>query len=223
MRRRVVESLPADRVDRQVKLGAGGLRDVEFAVQLLQLVHGRSDPSLRMGNTIGALEALTNGGYVGREDGAALAEAYRFLRSLEHRLQLAHLRRTHLVPTDRSALRALGRSLGFMSDPIPELTKAWERHAREVRRLHEKLFYRPLLSAVARLPGSTARLSPEAARERLEALGYTDAGVGAASHRGPHLGRLAGEPRSSALCCRSCSAGSPRRRTRTSGCSSSVG
>jgi [glutamine synthetase] adenylyltransferase / [glutamine synthetase]-adenylyl-L-tyrosine phosphorylase len=175
MRRRVVESLPADRVDRQVKLGPGGLRDVEFAVQLLQLVHGRSDPSLRMGNTIGALEALTNGGYVGREDGAALAEAYRFLRSLEHRLQLAHLRRTHLVPTDRAALRALGRSLGFMSDPIPELTKAWERHAREVRRLHEKLFYRPLLSAVARLPGSTARLSPDAARERLEALGYTDA------------------------------------------------
>jgi glutamate-ammonia-ligase adenylyltransferase len=174
MRRRVVDSIPADRVDRQVKLGPGGLRDVEFAVQLLQLVHGRSDPSLRMGNTIGALEALTNGGYVGREDGAALAEAYRFLRALEHRLQLAHLRRTHLVPTDRSALRALGRSLGFMSDPVGDLAKTRERHAREVRRLHEKLFYRPLLGAVARLPMSTARLSPDAARERLVALGYSD-------------------------------------------------
>jgi glutamate-ammonia-ligase adenylyltransferase len=174
MRRRVVDSIPADRIDRQVKLGPGGLRDVEFAVQLLQLVHGRSDPSLRMGNTIGALEALTNGGYVGRDDGAALAEAYRFLRSLEHRLQLVHLRRTHLMPTDRSALRALGRSLGFMSDPVTDLTKTRERHAREVRRLHEKLFYRPLLGSVARLPTSTARLSPHAARERLEALGYSD-------------------------------------------------
>ncbi len=174
MRRRVVDNIPAGRADRQLKLGPGGLRDVEFAVQLLQLVHGRVDPSVRAGNTLGALEALTNGGYVGRDDGADLAAAYRFLRALEHRLQLMHLRRTHVVPTDPEALRALGRSLGFMANPVVELTKTWDRHAREVRRLHEKLFYRPLLDAVARIPGTSGRLSPEAARERLEALGYTD-------------------------------------------------
>jgi glutamate-ammonia-ligase adenylyltransferase len=100
MRRRVVDLLPATKADREVKLGPGGLRDVEFAVQLLQLVHGRGDVSLRSSTTMVALAALADGGYVGREDAAQLAGSYRFLRSLEHRLQLRQLRRTHLLPTD---------------------------------------------------------------------------------------------------------------------------
>jgi glutamate-ammonia-ligase adenylyltransferase len=174
MRRRVVDHIPAEEADRQIKLGPGGLRDIEFAVQLLQLVHGRSDPSLRDGNTLSALWALTSGGYVGRDDGAALVEAYRFLRTLEHRLQLSQLRRTHTMPDDEPSLRALGRSLGRMSEPVASLTRHWKEHAREVRRLHEKLFYRPLLEAVAALPGGDVRLTTEAARQRLEALGYLD-------------------------------------------------
>jgi [glutamine synthetase] adenylyltransferase / [glutamine synthetase]-adenylyl-L-tyrosine phosphorylase len=174
MRRRVVAHLPNHRVERQIKLGPGGLRDIEFAVQLLQLVHGRGDDTLRSGTTLVALEALTRGGYVGREDGAALAAAYRFLRSLEHRLQLSHLRRTHVVPESAEELRVLGRSLGYLSDSRKSLTDAWKRHAREVRRLHEKLFYRPLLAAVARLPGEEVHLTPDAARQRLTALGYID-------------------------------------------------
>ena len=100
MRRRVLEHIPARDADRQLKLGAGGLRDVEFAVQLLQLVHGRADPSIRAGATLSALADLTRGGYVGREDGEALHEAYAFLRTLEHRIQLHQLRRTHVVPAD---------------------------------------------------------------------------------------------------------------------------
>jgi len=174
MRRRVVDHIPSDEADRQIKLGPGGLRDIEFAVQLLQLVHGRSDVSLRDGNTLTALWALTAGGYVGRDDGASLVEAYRFLRTLEHRLQLSHLRRTHTMPDDEPSLRALGRSLGRMSEPVASLTRLWRGHAREVRRLHEKLFYRPLLEAVAALPGTDVRLTTEAARQRLEALGYLD-------------------------------------------------
>jgi len=174
MRRRVVDHIPEDRVHRQIKLGPGGIRDIEFAVQLLQLVHGRSDETLRSGTTLVALEALTRGGYVGREDGAALAAAYRFLRNLEHRLQLAHLRRTHVLPDSPEELRALGRSLGYLKDSRRNLTEAWKRHAREVRRLHEKLFYRPLLAAVASLPDDDVRLTPEAARQRLNALGYAD-------------------------------------------------
>ncbi len=174
MRRRVLDHIPSGEADRQIKLGPGGLRDIEFAVQLLQLVHGRSDVSLRSPNTLRALSALTAGGYVGRDDGAALAEAYRFLRTLEHRLQLIHLRRTHTMPADEESLRALGRSLGRMNDPVAALTRQWKAHAREVRRLHEKLFYRPLLEAVAALPGTEARLTTDAARQRLEALGYVD-------------------------------------------------
>ncbi|RYU09511.1 bifunctional [glutamine synthetase] adenylyltransferase/[glutamine synthetase]-adenylyl-L-tyrosine phosphorylase [Nocardioides iriomotensis] len=174
MRRRVIEHIPAAHADRQLKLGAGGLRDVEFAVQLLQMVHGRADVDVRWPTTLSALAHLTRGGYVGREDGAALDESYRFLRALEHRMQLAQLRRTHVVPTDEHALRCLGRAMGLRKDPADELERQWKRHKREVRRLHEKLFYRPLLAAVAKLPGDEVRLSPEAAQTRLAALGYED-------------------------------------------------
>ncbi|MFF0271378.1 bifunctional [glutamine synthetase] adenylyltransferase/[glutamine synthetase]-adenylyl-L-tyrosine phosphorylase [Kribbella sp. NPDC004536] len=174
MRRRVIDHIPAADVDRQLKLGPGGLRDVEFAVQLLQLVHGRSDESVRSGTTLVALESLTTSGYVGRTDGAVLADAYRFLRSMEHRIQLYRLRRTHQVPEDEADLRRLGRSLGFTKNPVADLTAAWKKHALEVRRLHEKLFYRPLLAAVARIPGNEVRLTPEAAKQRLTALGYAD-------------------------------------------------
>ncbi|MEU5895751.1 MULTISPECIES: bifunctional [glutamine synthetase] adenylyltransferase/[glutamine synthetase]-adenylyl-L-tyrosine phosphorylase [Streptomyces] len=174
MRRRVIENIPAGEVDRELKLGPGGLRDVEFAVQMLQLVHGRSDRSLRSGSTLVALQALGAGGYVGRVDAAQLDDAYRFLRSLEHRIQLYKLRRTHLVPEDDADLRRIGRSLGMRTEPITELGRAWKRHTSVVRRLHEKLFYRPLLDAVAQLAPGEARLSTEAARERLVALGYAD-------------------------------------------------
>ncbi|MFJ9027355.1 bifunctional [glutamine synthetase] adenylyltransferase/[glutamine synthetase]-adenylyl-L-tyrosine phosphorylase [Streptomyces sp. NPDC102274] len=174
MRRRVVDNIPLGQVDRELKLGPGGLRDVEFAVQLLQLVHGRSDASLHSGSTLEALAALAAGGYVGRADAAQLDEAYRFLRSMEHRIQLYRLRRTHLVPDDENDLRRLGRSLGLRGDPVAELNRTWRRHTAVVRRLHEKLFYRPLLDAVAQLAPGEIRLSPRAARQRLEALGYAD-------------------------------------------------
>jgi [glutamine synthetase] adenylyltransferase / [glutamine synthetase]-adenylyl-L-tyrosine phosphorylase len=174
MRRRVVEHIPSDEAERQLKLGSGGLRDVEFAVQLLQLVHGRGDPDIRQPTTLSALAALTRGGYVGREDGQALHDAYAFLRTLEHRMQLEELRRIAVVPDDEDALRRLGRSTGALRDPAGELDRWWRHHRREVRRLHEKLFYRPLLGAVARIPGEDTRLSPDAARTRLAALGYDD-------------------------------------------------
>jgi len=178
MKRRVEGSIPAPELDRQLKLGPGGLRDVEFAVQLLQLVHGRLDESIRQQSTLAALDALGEHGYVGDDDVSKLAAAYRFLRKTEHRLQLQRLRRTHLIPTDPAALRWLARSMGARDTPRATALESWQRehqrHAVEVRRLHEKLFYRPLLLAVSRLPGDAVRLSPEAAMERLEALGFAD-------------------------------------------------
>ncbi|WP_106585868.1 bifunctional [glutamine synthetase] adenylyltransferase/[glutamine synthetase]-adenylyl-L-tyrosine phosphorylase [Murinocardiopsis flavida] len=179
MRRRVEAHIPAAEADRQVKLGPGGLRDIEFSVQLLQLVHGRSDPTLRAGGTLAALDALSSGGYVGREDAAGLSAAYRFLRRVEHLLQLSRLRRTHVLPDGATPegqehVRSLGRALGFTANPVTDLTAAWRRVAGEVRRLHEKLFYRPLLNAVARLPGAEARLTADQARDRLVALGFAD-------------------------------------------------
>ena len=149
-------------------------------------MHGRTDRRLRSGNTLEALAALSEHGYVGRTDAAGLKEAYRFLRRLEHLLQLERLRRTHLMPDHAveegsERLRRLGRALGFTSDPVRELTDARRRVSSDVRRLHEKLFYRPLLNAVAQLPSDEARLSPEQARDRLEALGFADPG-GALRH-----------------------------------------
>ena len=174
MRRRVEQHIPAAEADRQLKLGPGGLRDVEFSVQLLQLVHGRADESLRTGTTLDGLAALSAGGYVGRDDAATLATAYRLLRALEHRIQLFRLRRTHLMPTAESDLRRLGRALGHRSSPAEAVVAQWRTQQREVRRLHQRIFYRPLLSAVARLSDSDVRLTPEAARERLSALGFRD-------------------------------------------------
>jgi [glutamine synthetase] adenylyltransferase / [glutamine synthetase]-adenylyl-L-tyrosine phosphorylase len=181
MRRRVVATLPANMAGRELKLGPGGLRDIEFAVQLLQLVHGRTDERLRVPATLPALAALAAGGYVGRADAEELAAAYRFLRQTEHLLQLYQLRRTHTLPEDPAVLRRLGRAIpisfipnGPLLTPEGAFTQAWRKHALQVRRLHEKLFYRPLLDAVARLPTEATRLTPEEARARLEALGYRD-------------------------------------------------
>ncbi|MCW1959367.1 MAG: bifunctional [glutamine synthetase] adenylyltransferase/[glutamine synthetase]-adenylyl-L-tyrosine phosphorylase, partial [Mycobacterium sp.] len=112
MRRRGGSLVPADGRDREIKLGTGGVRDVEFAVQLLQLVHGRTDPALHVASTVDALAALGAGGYVGRDDAANLTASYEFLRLLEHRLQLQRLKRTHLLPApgDDEALRWLARA-----------------------------------------------------------------------------------------------------------------
>jgi [glutamine synthetase] adenylyltransferase / [glutamine synthetase]-adenylyl-L-tyrosine phosphorylase len=187
MRRRVEASLPVDQAGRELKLGPGGLRDIEFAVQLLQLVHGRADDTLREPGTLPALGALAAGGYVGRGDAAAMAAAYRFLRGVEHLVQLRRLRRTHLLPEDPAVLREIGRALRRLrldpvaeppgppaGDPAAQLLAQWRQHAGQARQLHEKLFYRPLLDAVARLPGEVTRLTPAAAAARLEALGYAD-------------------------------------------------
>lgn len=162
--------------DREVKRGPGGLRDIEFAVQLLQLVHARRDVSLRSGNTLAALRALAHGAYVGEEDAAELADAYRFLRQVEHRLQLAQERQTHTVPADDRGRRRLARAMGFddsqAETALEQFDARWRRIQAVVRRIHEKLFYRPLLERFAQAPA----LAPDAAQERLSALGFRSPG-----------------------------------------------
>jgi glutamate-ammonia-ligase adenylyltransferase len=173
MRKRVTDNIPADEVDRQLKLGPGGLRDIEFTVQLLQLVHGHNDPAVRVAGTLPALDALAAAGYIGRAEAAEFARDYRVLRLLEHRIQLSELRRTHLMPRDEHRLRVLARSTGIASGAA-ELTDAWSDIKRRVRGLHERLFYRPLLAAVAALPGDEGTLTGEQAEARLAAIGFVD-------------------------------------------------
>ena len=165
-------SLPARQAGRELKLGPGGLRDIEFAVQLLQLVHGRTDEALRSPATLPALRGA------GR-------------RRVRRPGRRGRARR---APTGSCAAPSTGCSCsgcaaptpcprtppyyaagpgdaandgphdgwlqpavtGIRSDPAAEFDEEWRRHARQVRRLHEKLFYRPLLDAVARLPAEAA-------------------------------------------------------------------
>ncbi|WP_157156275.1 bifunctional [glutamine synthetase] adenylyltransferase/[glutamine synthetase]-adenylyl-L-tyrosine phosphorylase [Diaminobutyricimonas sp. LJ205] len=182
MRERVTAHIPADEVDLQVKLGPGGLRDIEFTIQLLQLVHGQFDESVRARDTLTALSTLASGGYIGRDESAEFARDYRLLRLFEHRLQLSRLRRTHLMPRDEADRRVLARASGLFGT-ARELTDAWQRTKLAVRSLHERLFYRPLLSAVAALPAEEVALSSEQATARLAAIGFRDP-AGALRHIG---------------------------------------
>jgi len=173
MRERVTANIPLDEVDVQLKLGPGGLRDVEFTIQLLQLVHGQSDHEVRQRATLDALTALAERGYIGRVEAAEFGRDYRFLRLLEHRIQLSRLRRTHLIPRDPDALRALARGSG-LATTSDGLLESWQRVKQAVRTLHERLFYRPLLSAVAALPEDGYALTSEQAEARLAAIGFRD-------------------------------------------------
>ena len=186
MRERVTDNIPSAELDYQLKLGPGGLRDVEFTIQLLQLVHGHTDELVRQRATLPALVALAEQGYIGRVEAAEFSRDYRFLRLLEHRLQLVQLRRTHLMPSDRDAVRVLARASGIATG-ASDLIDQWNRIKLEVRSLHERLFYRPLLSAVAALPDDGLALSSEQAIARLAAIGFRDP-KGALAHIGALTG-----------------------------------
>ena len=180
MRQRVTDNIPTSEVDAQIKLGPGGLRDIEFTVQLLQLVHGRNDQSIRVRDTLGALEALSNGSYIGRDDAERFSAHYRFLRLLEHRIQLSAMRRTHLMPTDEQARRSIARAVS-LELTAEQLISRWEKVKLEVRDLHQQLFYRPLLSAVSGLSQEDLELTSAQAQDRLAAIGFGDT-KGALAH-----------------------------------------
>jgi len=188
MRERVTDHIPPDEVAYQLKLGPGGIRDIEFTVQLLQLVHGLTDESIRQRGTLDALEALVGAGYIGREDAGTFSHDYRVLRVLEHRVQLRDLRRTHLMPQNPDGLRSLARA-SRLAESGPAVWELWEGIKREVREIHVRLFYRPLLSAVAALGSDENQLSTDQAHDRLAAIGFRDP-AGALRHIGALTGGL---------------------------------
>jgi glutamate-ammonia-ligase adenylyltransferase len=159
--------------DRELKRGRGGIRDVEFAVQLLQLVHGGADTALRSPTTLTALAELATAGYVDPADAGRLADTYRFLRMVEHRLQLWDEAQVHAVPPPGPALDRLARVCGYRSTAMQPATAQFmadlRRHQATARTIHERLFFRPLLEAFQ--GAQTGRGVPE----RLSAFGFTDA------------------------------------------------
>jgi [glutamine synthetase] adenylyltransferase / [glutamine synthetase]-adenylyl-L-tyrosine phosphorylase len=161
--------------EREVKRAPGGIRDIEFAVQVLQLVHGRADPDLRSPTTLTALAEMRAAGYVAPDDADGLANAYRFLRRVEHALQIEDEQQTHTLPSDRDHRRRIARVLDYRGTPEAGATDAFDRDlARQrnvVRRIHERLYFRPLLDALA----GAGRMSPDAAASALASFGFADA------------------------------------------------
>lgn len=163
------ESAPLD-----LKRAPGGIRDIEFAVQMLQLVHGRFDPELRQTSTLALIDALAEGGYVSAPEAAALAATYMWLRDAEHRIQLWDLKPVHSVPPPGPGRERLARAMGYRDTPDSSAEQAFDHdlvtHRTTVRRIHEELYFRPLLEAFAATP--TTGLSRQGAERRLEALGF---------------------------------------------------
>ena len=164
--------------DREVKRGRGGIRDIEFSVQLLQLVHGRADPALRSPTTLDALAELGAGGYVEVDDARALDYAYRLLRTVEHRLQLVAEQQVHTLPAGGEAMDRLARVMGYRDTAeagAGDLLAGYlTRQQATVRAIHEHLFFRPLLDQLTR-GGAALPLPSEAVTTRLAAFGFADA------------------------------------------------
>ncbi|MCZ6795681.1 MAG: bifunctional [glutamate--ammonia ligase]-adenylyl-L-tyrosine phosphorylase/[glutamate--ammonia-ligase] adenylyltransferase [Planctomycetota bacterium] len=189
-----VERLAADRGEErsEIKIGQGGIRDVEYIVQYLQLVHGSRVEALRVPNVFEALEALEREGLLKAEETDVLGRGYRFLRRLEHRLQLANLLRTHRLPDDPRERLRLARGLGYPSDDA--LRSELAEHSARIRQVYRLLFEhatrktseREALPALLDLPlevasGEAASLlapygfqKPERAFARLRALSAQD-------------------------------------------------
>ncbi len=173
----------ADRLARlaghDVKLGVGGIREIEFFAQTLQLVWGGRDPTLRTPRTVEALRRLCRAGHLPARVAGELAAAYRFLRRVEHRLQMVADRQTHALPSSAEALAGFAAFMGFAR---PEaFADSLLRHLGRVQRRYAALF--------AGAPGRQA-IGPPAAEAELRELGFADAAHVASAIEGWRSGRL---------------------------------
>lgn len=155
-----------------IKRSPGGIRDIEFTIQLLQLVHGRFDTDLRVTATMPAIRELGSHGYIEEGEAKRLLVSYTFLRDVEHRIQLWDLQQTHRLPESAQARERIGRSLGFVDDPGRQLNERLAEVRSDVRQLHQRLYFRPILDSLVGVPA--AQLKREEAAVRLEALGFHD-------------------------------------------------
>ncbi|MDP6559550.1 MAG: bifunctional [glutamate--ammonia ligase]-adenylyl-L-tyrosine phosphorylase/[glutamate--ammonia-ligase] adenylyltransferase, partial [Candidatus Binatia bacterium] len=136
------ELLKPGQKERNLKLGPGGIREIEFFTQALQLVNGGYEPGIRDRNTIRALEQLARHGFIPKEEKSSLSEAYLFLRNVEHKIQMLQEQQTHSIPEGEEEEKALARRLGYSLRNSRDLF--WEdyrRHTAQVRQTFERLFF----------------------------------------------------------------------------------
>lgn len=103
-----------------IKLGAGGIRDIEFFVQMLQIINGGHHPELQVTSTIDVLEKLNHFGFINNEEATELRESYIFLRRLENRLQMIDEQQTHQLPNDKAKLKQITRMMGYADESIDD-------------------------------------------------------------------------------------------------------
>jgi glutamate-ammonia-ligase adenylyltransferase len=131
--------------ERNIKLGRGGIREIEFLVQALQVSLGGRFPAIRERNTLRAIAKLRRSGFLSLEDSRRLSESYLFLRDVEHKLQMVYETQTHSLPEEPAAFRCCALRLGYLDNEEEKAEGRFradlERHRTEVRRLFEELFY----------------------------------------------------------------------------------
>ncbi|MBL9140142.1 MAG: bifunctional [glutamate--ammonia ligase]-adenylyl-L-tyrosine phosphorylase/[glutamate--ammonia-ligase] adenylyltransferase [Verrucomicrobiales bacterium] len=135
------EVVRAGEIDRNVKLGRGGIREIEFVVQTLQVLHGGRNPFLQTHQTLQALPKLASYELLEAADAACLAEAYQFLRDVEHRLQMEDHRQTHTIPSSDEGMELIARLMGF--ENRSRFQAALQRHTQAVRRVYESVLGTP--------------------------------------------------------------------------------
>jgi glutamate-ammonia-ligase adenylyltransferase len=168
------------RQERHVKLGVGGIREIEFHIQALQLLYGAQDPWLQERNSLRALHRLAERGYLSWEESGVLARAYGFLRTIEHRLQILHALQTHTLPHDPAELGKLARRLGYGGDldgAARRFLADYDATRRRVRAAFEQFFAAPATSGAPGPPpwdpalvAAVGFADPERARQNLRLL-----------------------------------------------------
>lgn len=147
----------ADEDGTNVKLGRGGIRDIEFVIQFLQLLNGGADPQVRTSNTLDAIERLEQSGALTHQERMLLEENYRFLRKLEHRLQIMYDLQTHTLPSDRQHLGKVARRLGYVDSPDEPAVAAFQADYRERTEVNHRILKHLLHDAF----GDDAETEPE--------------------------------------------------------------
>lgn len=180
MKRKIDASIARDDQSfTNIKLGTGGIREIEFFIQALQLINAGKKPGLRERNSLGALIKLKNEGLVSSGECQKLTDAYIFLRTVEHRLQIFQERQTHTLPTKKDAMEMLARRVGYRENPLEEFLKNHSMHTANVKEIYSSLFH----EAAYKLEEETSPellelleglLSKDEAIERLSIYGFKE-------------------------------------------------
>lgn len=177
------ELLSPHQKERNLKLGRGGIREIEFFTQALQLVNGGHEPCVRDHNTLRALSLLAQHGYIPSKERNSLSHAYRFLRQVEHKIQMVQEAHSHSIPEGAEEERALGRRLGYTRkkgyDERKLFWKDYRRHTDAVRRAFDRLFYGPQKEISSESTPVTSAIWNDLDQEELiladlERLGFPD-------------------------------------------------